>query len=430
MRNVWHLVRRNRDYRLLLGANLVSQGGDWILAIGMMFYIYDTTRSSLAAGTMLLAALAPQLAFSSLAGVFVDRWDRRTTMVVSNLLLAACLVPLFFVRASGDVWIIYVVVFVQGVLEQFFVPAEAAMVPQVVPADDLVAANALNGQNRQVARLVGAAVGGILAAVGGIALVAVVDLVSYLAAAALVALVESERTALPRVAKPTAPRRVRREWTEGLTLCFGRRDLATLLIFRTMSGFGEGVITVLLAPFVISVLHASGAQYGAVNSALAVGGIVGAVTVAGMRRANRPRALLGYGALAFGALDLMIALYPLALPRLWPVFVLIGIVGFPAAAMNAGFQTLQQTRTPDAFRGRVSGAITTGSAVAMVLGIVLAGALGQVVGIIPIIAIQGLIHVIAGPVVLLRMRRGPADPPDDPAIPVLTPGTGPGRTAS
>lgn len=412
MRNVWNLIARNRNYRLLLGANLISSTGDWILGIGMMFYVYFVTGSALASGAMLFVAMLPQLLFGSLAGVFVDRWDRRRTMIVSNLLLAASCVPLFVVHDSGTVWIVYVAVFAQGVFEQAFVPAEAAMVPHVVAEDDLVAANALNGQNRQISRLVGAALGGVLAAVGGIALVAVVDLVSYLLATTMVWLIRvqapGEEPSEPVDARPTL---IRHEWIDGIKLCFTRRDLSTLFLFRVMSGFGEGVLTVLLTPFVVSVLHAGGTEYGAVTSAQAVGGIAAGFAVAALGRRGGPRILLGYGALTFGILDFLIAVYPLALPALWPIFVLIVLVGFPAAAMNAGYTTLLQTHTPDRFRGRVFGAIGTGQGVAMVLGIIVAGTLGDVVGIIAVLSLQGVIHMVAGPLVLARLNpdSGAAD---------------------
>ena len=416
MRNVWQLIARNRNYRLLLTANLISSAGDWVLGIGMMYYVYVVTGSALASGAMLLVSMLPQLLFGSLAGVFVDRWDRRNTMIASNLLLAATCVPLFAVHDTGSVWLIYVVVFVQGIFEQLFAPAEQAMVPHVVPAHDLVAANALNGQNRQVARLVGAAVGGALAALGGIFLVALVDLVSYLVAAGLVVLI---RVAVPggQPAGPVdaRPPLVRQEWIDGIRLCFSRRYLSTLFLFRVLSGFGEGVIAVLLAPFIISVLNADSAEYGAVISAQAVGGIAAGFAVAALGRRGDPRILLGYGALLFGVLDLLIAVYPLALPALWPVFVLICLVGLPSAALNAAFATLQQVHTPDAFRGRVFGAINTGSGLAMVLGILVASTLGDVVGIIAVLSLQGIVHMIAGPYVLARTR--PADAPRA-AVPV------------
>lgn len=405
MGKVWQLIVRNRNYRLLLGANLVSQGGDWILGIGMMYYVYALTGSALASGAMLFVSMIPQLAFSSLAGVLVDRWDRRRTMIVSNLLLAATCVPLFAVQDASSVWVIYVVVFVQGLFEQLFVPAEQAMVPHVVAEEDLVAANALNGQNRQVARLVGAAAGGALAAFGGIFLVALVDLLSYLLAAGLVTMMRV--TAAPRAratAQDARPPLLRHEWLDGVRLCRRDRHLSTLFLFKVMNGFGEGVIAVLLAPFIIGVLHAGSLEYGAIIAAQAVGGIIAGFAVAVFGSRTDPRLLLGYGAFVFGFLDLVLAVYPVAVSALWPAFALICLVGLPSAAVNAGFATLQQVRTPDAFRGRVMGAINTGAGLAMALGILVAGVFGDVVGIIAVLSLQGIVHMVAGPFVLARTR--------------------------
>jgi MFS family permease len=410
MRNVWNLIARNRNYRLLLGANLVSAAGDWIMNIGMTFYVYLITGSVLASGAMFLVVILPQMLFGSLGGVYADRWNRQRTMIVTNLLLAMTLIPLFVMDGRSQIWILYAVVFAQGLLEQLFAPAEAATVPHVVPAEDLVAANALNGQNRELTRLLGAALGGILAATGGIGLVAVVDLVSYLVAASLLAMMRipaQASTPEPTDAEgDTAQKsRVRHEWMDGIRLCLRRRDLSTLFLFRAMNGFGEGIFAVLLAPFLIGVLHANGGEFGAISAVQAIGGIVGGFAVASMSRRLTSRQLLGYGAFLFGVFDLIIAIYPLALPMLWPVFGLMIVVGLPGAAQSAGFATLQQERTPDAYRGRIFGAINTGSATAMVVGIVLASALGGVLGIIAILSLQGLIHMVAGPFVLARLGR-------------------------
>ena len=408
MRNVWNLLARNRNYRLLLGANLTSASGDWILGIGMMYYVFTVTGSALASGTILVVSIVPQFVFGSIGGVFVDRWDRRRTMVVTNVLLAASLVPLYFVHSESQIWIIYVTVFVEATLEQFFDPAETAMVPHVVPPEDLVAANALNGQNRQVARLIGSALGGVLAAAGGIALVATFDLVSYLFAALLVAMISTDvRTKVREKVRDATEKTesVWREWLDGIALCARKPDLRTLLIYRMISFFGEGVFAALLAPYIISELGANSVQYGAVISVQAIGGIAGGLTIAVLGRRGTPLTLLGYGAFFFGVFDLLIVIYPLALDTLWPVFVLITVVGLPAASLVAGYTTLQQTMSTDAYRGRVFGAISTAAAVTMLLGVVLGGTLSDRFGIIPVIAVQGVIHIFAGPIVFARLRR-------------------------
>src|SRR4051812_47930399 len=145
--------------------------GDWVLHIGLAYLVYDLTGSTVASGATLLAAFAPAVLLGSVAGVLVDRWDRRRTMVVANLAQAVGLLPLLAVDARR-VWIVYAVALYQSCAEQFFVPAEQALVPALVPPDDLLPANAVNGQARDVARLVGSSAGGVLAAWGGFAAIA------------------------------------------------------------------------------------------------------------------------------------------------------------------------------------------------------------------------------------------------------------------
>lgn len=439
MRNIWNLLARNPNYRLVLGANLISSAGDWVLGIGMMYYVFTVTGSALASGTILLVSVLPQIVLGSIGGVFVDRWDRRKTMVVTNALLAVSLVPLYFVHSEGQIWIVYVSVFLEAALEQFFSPAEAALIPQTVPEEDLVAANALNGQSGQVARLVGSALGGALAAAGGITLVATFDLVSYVLAAGLMALISiGGRTAAEHADAATAhdlaeeaggPRALWREWRDGIALCAGKPELRTILIYRMVSFFGEGVFAALLAPFIIRVLHANSFQYGGIISVQAVGGIAGGLTIAALGRRGRPITLLGYGAFFFGVFDLLIAVYPAALHAMWPMFVLVIVVGLPAASLVAGYSTLQQTLAEDAYRGRVFGAISTAAAITMMLGVALGGTLSDRIGIIPVIAVQGVIHIIAGPVVLARLR-GYATADDVSSAPGAALAADPGQAAA
>ena len=142
MRRAWQLVARNHGYRLLLTAGLVSLAGDWVLSVGLTYQVYRLTGSTLASGTMLLAWWLPQIPLGSVAGVLADRWDRRLTMVTADLLLAAGLLPLLLAHGAGQVWIVYLVAFWEGAVEQFFIPAQAASVPHLVAADELTAAKA------------------------------------------------------------------------------------------------------------------------------------------------------------------------------------------------------------------------------------------------------------------------------------------------
>src|SRR5262245_24390833 len=140
---------------------------------------------------MLVAELVPQIALGSVAGVFVDRWDRRRTMIVANLLLAAALLPLVLVRAVDLIWVVYLVAFAEAVLARFLRPAEAALLPRLVEKEDLVAANSLGAFARNSARLVGPTVGGIVAGIYGLGAVAVFDAATFAVAAGLLTMMRT-----------------------------------------------------------------------------------------------------------------------------------------------------------------------------------------------------------------------------------------------
>ena len=198
-----------RGLRLLLGAGLISATGDWVLRVGLTYYVYVLTGSTVASALVMLASFVPQIVLGSVAGVFVDRWDARRTMVISNLLLAAGLLPLLAARHAGQAWIIYAVLAWEGCVQQFFTPAEQALLPRLIDDDHLVTANALNGQTSDMSRLVGSAVGGVVAATGGITALAFADIASFLISAALIARISAAARA-PRAARVPRMRRAAR----------------------------------------------------------------------------------------------------------------------------------------------------------------------------------------------------------------------------
>jgi Na+/melibiose symporter-like transporter len=410
MRATIALALRHRELRLLLSAGLVSLTGDWVLRVGLAYYVYMLTGSTLASAVMLLASFAPQIVLSSFAGVFVDRWDLRRTMVVANVLLALGLLPLAAVHRPDQMWIVYLATVWEGCVQQFFSPAQQSLLPHVVDDSHLVTANALNSQNNDVSRLVGSALGGVIAAFGGIALLALVDAGSFLISAALIAWM---RTAAARehhaqgsdTGLRTRIGQVRTEWADGLRLCVRHRTLRVIGLFVLVTCVGEGIMGTLFAPFVRSVLHASSTTYGLISSAQAIGGIGGGLLAAAAgARMNAARAM-GYGAIAFGLIDLALFLYPLGFAATWPAIALMILVGFPGALLLAAAMTLLQRNTAAGHRGRVFGALGAVEGVALAAGTLAAGFLGQALGVIPVLAAQGAGYVLAGALVLAALRH-------------------------
>ncbi|MEV4636746.1 MFS transporter [Actinoplanes sp. NPDC049548] len=389
-----------RDLRLLLTANLISLIGDWMLRTGVAYQIYVLTGSTVASAAAVLASLVPSIALGSLAGVCADRWDRRRTMVGVNVLMAAALLPLLAVGNAGKAWIIYLVLAAQSCLSPFFSSAEAALLPTLVPQDRLVTANALNAQVRDIARLAGAALGGVAAAARGIALLGALDAVTFLLSAGLLLAIRVRRR--PEHASRAHPVR---EWMQGLTIALGNHALRVFLAFGLVTGIGEAVIGTLMAPFVRDVLGGNAQAFGLFMAVQAIGGLGGGLIVTLVGHRFAPRAMFGWGAVAFGGLDLVLFTYPLLTPTLWPAVGLILLVGLPAAFLAAGSMTVFQQATEDGHRGRVWGAIVTVDGIAILVGSVAAGTLAGWWGILPVIATQGVVYALAGAMVLLCLPR-------------------------
>jgi MFS family permease len=409
----WRLLGRRPDLARLVGAGLVSLTGDWLLAVGLAYAVYDLTGSTMASAGVFLTSLLPQVLVGLVAGVLVDRWDRRRTMVAANLLLAVGLLPLLLVDGTGLIWVVYPVLVFEAVLETFFAPAEQAMLPRVIDdavSAELVTANALNGQAQNLSRLIGGALGGVLAALGGIPLVALADAGTFLVAALLVARIRTSGAVAPReqTAEDVVRGRfaeLRADWVEGARVAVGSRVVRVLATFTLITSFGEGIWGTLFAPYVRSVLHGGPEALGLISGIQAVGGVVGGLVVATFGSRWQPARMLGLGALAFGVVDLAIALYPLAWVHAWPAGVLMVVVGLPGAVASAGMMTLFQQHTDDRERGRVFALLLLARSVATVLGSLTAGLLGGRIGIVPVMAWQGCGYVLAGTLVLLLLVR-------------------------
>jgi MFS family permease len=403
------LLVHHRDFSLVWTAGLISMMGDWILWVVLPIRVYELTGSSFATAGLVASLVAPQIVFGSFAGVFVDRWDRRRTMMFASLLQSAVIVPLLLVDTEGTIWIAYPVIALSATLFTFSEPAENAFLPRLVPEIELVQANALNALNNSLARLVGPALGGILYLAGGLTLVTVADAATFAGAALLLAVVRAGGR--PETAQhgdePTtasgALARVGHEWVDGLRSIRRSRPVTVILGVAGATAIGEGIFSVMFLIWITEALSGGVPQLGWFMSAQAVGGLLGALVIGFFARRFTPERLFGVGLLAFGILDLVLFNYPLVLSGLALGLVLIVLVGIPSVAAMSGRQTLLQRDVPDHYRGRVFAALGTTSAALMLVATLTAGIVGETVGPIAMLNVQGAAYIVSGVVVLVLL---------------------------
>ena len=144
---------RQRNFRLLWSAGMISITGDWALRVALPIYVLRLTGSPAAVSGIVLAGFLASLLFGTVAGVYVDRWDRRRVVVVINVVQALALLPLLAADSPGRLPVVITVAFAESALAQFFGPAENALVPRLVTASQLAAANSLNSLGNWIGRL-------------------------------------------------------------------------------------------------------------------------------------------------------------------------------------------------------------------------------------------------------------------------------------
>ena len=404
MRAGWALLRR-RDFGVLWAGGLISETGDWFLLVGLPVWVLQVTGSSLVTATVFLVGLLPSLVVGPLAGVLVDRWDRRRTLVAVSLAEAVFLLPLLTVDGRGDLWVVYLVMAVEASLGQLNDPARNAMVPALVGRDDLVGANALIGLNGNLARLAGSPLGGILVELSGLPGLVIGDAISFLLGAALLSLVRPRPLSPPT--GPVASPGVVGEWVEGLRVVARDRGLRWGLVVDGLAAVAQGIFTVLFVLFVTRALGGDGADVGLLRGVQAIGGLVGGVLVVGLARRLEAGRLLGVSLLAFGLIDLAIWNGPVLTTATWLYLGLFAAAGIPGIAFLTGLTALVQERTDDAYLGRVF-ATYYGSFNGLAgVGMLLAGLLGDSVGVVAVLNGQAGLYLLAGLVAVATLGRRP-----------------------
>jgi MFS family permease len=409
------LLLRHRAFSLLWVAGLISMTGDWLLMIALPIYVFKLTGSPAATSAVVAASVAAALLFGVIAGVFVDRWDRRRTLVVANILQVAAIAPLLLVDSGSRVWIVLMVAFVESGLSQFVAPAEHALLPRLVAEDQLGVANSLNTLNSNIARLGGPALGAIVAVTLGLSGATLLDAASFAVAAALIAAIggshraetvaaHDPRQPLPAADQVSALARLWFDLAQGLSTIGRSRVLRAVLLVATITAVGEGIMGSLFVVFAARGISGGSSNIGWLMSAQAVGGIIGGLLAATVARRLPPIPTVITTTVLFGLIDVVIFNTPRVTSALAPQLVLFVLVGIPGAIGLAAMMTLLQTSVGDALRGRVFAAVTVAEAGAALVGTALAANLADRFGVFTVLTAQGLGYVVAGLAFAIAVR--------------------------
>ena len=240
------LLRANRSFRQVWLGQVVSQLGDWFDTIALYTIILNLTGSGRAVGLLLVARFVPSFLVGSLSGVVGDRFSRRSIMIISDLLRAVVVLGFLFVRRADQLWIIYFLTVVQLALSTFFEPAKTAIIPSIVSDRELVAANTISSVTWSAMLTLGAAIGGVVTGWFGTDVAFILDAMTYLLSAALIASVHVPKRPPREKSKLTVGRALGITQTiEGARYVKRRPRVFALLLVKPAWGLGGGILTLL-----------------------------------------------------------------------------------------------------------------------------------------------------------------------------------------
>jgi DHA3 family macrolide efflux protein-like MFS transporter len=368
-------VLRIKTMRRLWYAQIVSNFGDFVAlfaVIGLMTYKMHASAQQVTG--VQISYQVPIAVLGILAGVFVDRWSLKTTLIASDVIRGLlCLLLLF----SSVPWHFYLILAAISVVSSFFGPAQGVVIREVVPLHGLRSSNALMQQVMFIMRIVGPAVAGLLVGLFGWYACYVLDAASFFASASFIATLVIQRS-LPTHHHTVAEDRgaVAKIWHEmqqGLSFIVHHAGLLFVILALASGMFIMGCFGPLIAVYVRDAIHAGNTIYAWASAMIGIGILMGInlLNTFGKKLKNTVLVYAGLLGIALG-LGLLVAF-----TQVWSTLLGDFIIGFSVAEIIIPAQTLMQEETPHELMGRVGSTVMSVIFSAQILGLVLSGMLAQ-----------------------------------------------------
>ena len=363
-------VLRLRPVRCLWVAQIVSVFGDFLAVFAIIaevtFKLHGTATQ---VAMVLVSFMAPLALVSPLAGVFVDRWHSKRTMIASDLIRGVLVLALVFVH---DLYVIYVILFTMSVVSAFFVPAQSVAVRTLVPMAGLMAVNGLMSQAQQGSLIVAPSVAGELVELAGANSCFVYDSFSFFFSAALVMTLTIERQA-PR----TESSAVLDSMRQGFGFILKHSTISFVILSMTAGMFAMRCFGALLSIYVRDVLHSTSAVFGVLNTLIGIGMIIGTQLLTRFARHTPQQNLVVYGMDGMGIAVLTTA----AFGTMGSTAAGMLGLGLSASAIFITAATLIQHETPHELLGRVMSCLVSLVAGSQVISMFVAGPVAEKIGI-------------------------------------------------
>jgi MFS transporter, DHA3 family, macrolide efflux protein len=401
-------VLRIPAYRRIWLGQLVSDAGDGLTNLALLLLVNHLTGSTAAIAAMAICLAVPPLTIGLFAGAYVDRANRRRVMLASDLLRAGTVLGFALVGSADMLWLLFILALVQASVGTFFTPARAAMVPKLVPAEGLLAANSVSQATRVVSGIVGAGLAGLLIGLAGVFWPAfVLDSLSFLASFVLIlglpvaaGAIDNAPAADSSAAPTQAQLGIGASLRAGLARVAGSRLLSTTILSLAVVMLGLGAVNVLFVPLLASDLQVNPAWFGALDLAQSASMILAAGMIGAIAARYRSTTIVTVGLVGVAVLIALTG----AVTAIWQVLALMFLIGWFVSPLQAAVITMLQLNVEDAERGRVMSVLNAAMSGTTVLSMAFAGIAGDVVGVRTVFFLAGVIVALGAVISLIGFR--------------------------
>ena len=385
----WRSLLRNGNYIALWVGQMIAQMGDPFRQMALQIYVYSVTGSAAALGALATATALPALILGPIAGVYVDRWDRRRIMMVSQATRCLLVLTLVFHPSIAGV---YAVGIATAAIGLFYLPARNALLPRLVRGDQLLLANSFSMTTGTLLMMVAPALAGLVIGLWGTGVAFAVNSASF-AGAALAVLAIRLPTGRPVAAEPAqAGRTWWHDVREGVGFIRRSPLVRGLLVIFAVQTLGFAAVPVLQLVFLDRALGLPPSALGYLMSFFAAGMLVGGLGTATLGKRVPQTRLVTIASVGFGAFVLVMA-NTTWLPL---VLLVLACMGACEAVINVAVPTLLQQAVPDELRGRVFSVQNVVLTTLMIAGMGLAGAGAEVLAVQTVFSIGGIISIVGG----------------------------------
>ena len=387
--HAWRALR-HRNFRLFFGGQSISLIGTWMTRVATSWLVYRLTKSSLLLGTVGFAGQIPTFLFAPLAGVIVDRIDRRKVLVWTQALAMIQSLALAWLTLTHRINIAEILILssMQGIINAFDMPGrQSFMVKMVEDRADLSNAIAINSSMVNVARLIGPSLAGILIAATNEGWCFLVDGVSYIAV--IVSLLMMRVAATDESHSRNS---ILVQLREGWDYVAGFAPIRTILLLFALLSLMGWPFMVLMPIFAAQVLHGGPHTLGFLMGAVGVGSLVSALSLVMRRSVRGLGKMIPIAAIAFGVGLICFGLST----NLWLSMLLLLVAGFGMMQGLTASNTIIQTLVDEKMRGRVMSYYTMAFVGMAPFGSLLAGALAHAIGAPRTVIVSGVACILGG----------------------------------